>query len=184
MPTAVEFHQVHTPYLLENIIRKTLSWWPNLSFHRQRFLCKLHFADDIDLMKGSNSELQDLTDRLTNSENEYGIESSTDMIKVMVDTNDYSKAGIYSIYENSCKYLAATISTDSSYTSDIRISIATATATMAGLDSIWRSSTIRCPCTTHRACHLASWMRDLEFSCWDRKKGSRRWRPSAEENFS
>lgn len=48
----------------------------------------------IDLIAGSNSELQTLTDKLSTSVSVYGIEISTEKIKVMGNTIRYSKVGI------------------------------------------------------------------------------------------
>ena len=39
-------------------------------------------------MGGSNDELQELTDRLSNSAREYGMEISSEMSKVMVNNGD------------------------------------------------------------------------------------------------
>ena len=45
-----------------------------------RIISNLRFADDIDLMGGSNDELQELTDRLSNSARECGMEISSDRL--------------------------------------------------------------------------------------------------------
>ena len=44
-------------------------------------MSNLRFADDIDLMGGSNEELQDLTNRLTQSSRAYGMEVSSEKAK-------------------------------------------------------------------------------------------------------
>ena len=49
---------------LENIMRETLHGFESTISIGGRVVSNLRFADDIDLMGGSNSELQDLTDRL------------------------------------------------------------------------------------------------------------------------
>ena len=46
---------------------------------------------------------------------------------------------------NSFKYLGATLTKDGSSTAEIRIRIATATAAMARLDRVWKSSNISFP---------------------------------------
>ena len=51
-----------------------------------RPLCNLRFADDIDLMGGSMRELQDLTDKLTNRANAYGMEVSTEKSNIMISS--------------------------------------------------------------------------------------------------
>ena len=43
-----------------------------------RPICNLRFADDIDLMGGSNGERQDFTNRLVDRATAYGVEVSTD----------------------------------------------------------------------------------------------------------
>ena len=56
-----------------------------------RPVCNLRFADDIDLMGGTNNELQDLTNKLSNKANAYGMEISVEKSKIMVNsTNDIS----------------------------------------------------------------------------------------------
>ena len=51
-----------------------------------RPISNLRFANDIDLMGGSNNELQDLTSRLVTRANSYGMEVSTEKSKVMVNS--------------------------------------------------------------------------------------------------
>ena len=61
---------------LENIMRETLhDFTPTVSIGG-RPLCNLRFADDIDLIAGSNSELQDLTDRLTSRSTAHGMSAA------------------------------------------------------------------------------------------------------------
>ena len=53
--------------------------------------CDLQFADDIDLMGGSNVELQDLTNRLVDRATAYGITVSTEKSKITTNgTNNIS----------------------------------------------------------------------------------------------
>ena len=51
-------------------------------------LSNLRFADDIDLIAGSNKELQELTDKLSSNASKYGMEISVEKIKGMVNSND------------------------------------------------------------------------------------------------
>ena len=51
----------------------------NLSDHR--------FADDIDLIAGSNDELQTLTNKLSNSASRYGMQISVEKGKIMINSN-------------------------------------------------------------------------------------------------
>lgn len=59
-----------------------------------RLLCKVHFADEIDLMVGSNSKLP----KPTNSESSasaYGMVINTDKSNVKVNTIRHDKAEIF-----------------------------------------------------------------------------------------
>ena len=54
-------------------------------------LCNLRLADDTDLMAGSSNELQDLTNILVARARAYGMEVSTEMSRVIVNsTNEIS----------------------------------------------------------------------------------------------
>ena len=50
-----------------------------------RPICNLHFVDDIDLMGGSDNELQDLTTRLEEKARAYGMEISSEKSKILVN---------------------------------------------------------------------------------------------------
>ena len=56
--------------------------------------CNL-FGKDIDLMGGSNGELQDLTNRLADRATAYGMEVSTEKSKIMVNSTNDISADIY-----------------------------------------------------------------------------------------
>lgn len=59
-----------------------------------RLLCKVHFADEIDLMVGSSRKLL----KPTNSEasaSAYGMEMNTENSNVMVNTIRHDKAEIF-----------------------------------------------------------------------------------------
>ena len=73
---------------LENIMRETLHNFKSTISTGGRTISNLRFADDIDLMWGSNDELQELTDRLSNSAREYGMEISSEKSTVMVNSGD------------------------------------------------------------------------------------------------
>ena len=53
-----------------------------------RPICNLRFADDIDLMGGSNGELQDLTNRLIDRATAYGMGVSTEKSKIMTNSTN------------------------------------------------------------------------------------------------
>ena len=110
-----------------------------------RPLCNLQFADDIDLMEGSNNELQDLMSRLTARASAYGMEVSTEKSKVKVNSTNEISVNITMNGEPlekvaSFEYFGATLSKDGTCRAEIHIQIATATAVMARLNSMWKSN--------------------------------------------
>jgi hypothetical protein len=130
---------------LERIIQETLQDHHTSISIGGRSLCNLRFADDIDLMGGSNEELQDLTNKLVDRANAYGMEVSTEKSKVMVNSTRDISANITMSGQQleevaNFKYLGATLSKDGTCTTEIRIRIATATAAMARLTKIWKSN--------------------------------------------
>ena len=64
-----------------------------------RPILNLKFADDIDLLAGSNAELQNLTDELAKSTSRYGMEISAEKSKVMINTNNAKSVDI-TLYGN------------------------------------------------------------------------------------
>ena len=52
-----------------------------------RNLSNLIFADDIDLIAGSNDELQTLTNKLSSSASRYGMQISAEKSKIMINSN-------------------------------------------------------------------------------------------------
>ena len=58
-------------------------------------ICNLQFADDIDFMGGSSSELQDLTNRLVDTARAYGMEVSTKNSKIMTNSTNNISAVSY-----------------------------------------------------------------------------------------
>lgn len=132
---------------LEKIMQDTLRDHHTSISIGGRPLCNLRFADDIDLMAGSNNELQVLTTRLEESAGAYGMEVSHEKSKVLVNSMNDTSADItmngQKLEEvNSFKYLGATLSKDGSCTAEVRIRIAAAMAAMARLSRIWKSSNI------------------------------------------
>ena len=109
-----------------------------------RTLSNLRFADDIDLMAGSNSELQSLTNRLVDRAGACGMEVSTEKSKVMVNSSSPADANITMDGQqletvDHFKYLGAILTSDGSCTAEIRARIASALAAMARLSRIWKS---------------------------------------------
>ena len=111
---------------LERIIQETLQDHHTSISIGGRSLCNLRFADDIDLMGGSNEELKDLTNKLVDRASEYGMEVSTDKSKVMVNSTRDISANITMSGQQleevaNFKYLGATLSKDGNCTTEIRI---------------------------------------------------------------
>ena len=83
-----------------------------------RKISNLRFADDIDLISGSNTELQDLKNRLVESSKAHGVEISQEKSKTMVNSKNTDKCA--KIYMDRIlledvkifKYLEATIKSD------------------------------------------------------------------------
>ena len=53
-----------------------------------RNLSNIRFADDIDLIAGSNDELQTLTNKLSNNASRYGMQNSVEKSKIMINSNN------------------------------------------------------------------------------------------------
>ncbi|GFR82137.1 endonuclease-reverse transcriptase [Elysia marginata] len=100
-----------------NAERVTLAeWFPTISIFG-RPLCNLRFADDIDLIAGSQAELQVLTDRLVASSKAFGMEVSSEKSKVMVSSERVNEASITMDDEplelvHKFRYLGATLHED------------------------------------------------------------------------
>ena len=69
---------------LEKIMQDTLQDHHMSISMGGRHICNLRFADDIDLLGGTNQELQDFTDKLVARTGTYSMEESTEKSKVMV----------------------------------------------------------------------------------------------------
>ena len=135
---------------LEKIMQETLDDHHTSISIGGRPLCNLRFADDIDLLAGSNKELQELTDKLADRAKAYGMEISSEKSKIMINTTDARSANIILNQQqleevNNFKYLGAIISADGRCESEIRARIGTAMAAMARLNRIWTSKSIGLP---------------------------------------
>ena len=129
---------------LEKIMQETLHDHVTTISIGGRPVCNLRFADDINLMDGSSSELQELTTKLSERASAYGMEISTTKSKVMVNSVRDASVNITMNGEqleevSYFKYLGATLSKDGSCSTEIRTRIATATAAMARLTRVWKS---------------------------------------------
>ncbi|GFS00135.1 endonuclease-reverse transcriptase [Elysia marginata] len=115
------------------------------NLHWLRPICNLRFADDIDLIAGSQAELQVLTDRLVASSKAFGMEVSSEKSKVMVSSERVNDASITMDDKplelvHKFKYLGALLHEDGSSTVEVRTRIALATAAFVKLGKIWKSS--------------------------------------------
>ena len=95
----------------------------------------------------NNDELQELTDRLSNSAREYGMEISSEKSKVMVNSGDNTTVQISMNDQQleevmAFKYHGATLTKDGRSTAEIKIRLAIATASMAKLNKIWSSKDV------------------------------------------
>ncbi|PVD27098.1 hypothetical protein C0Q70_12249 [Pomacea canaliculata] len=78
---------------LEKIMRNSLAEHQTSVSIGGRPISNLRFADDIDLMAGSNSGLQSLTDKLDACSKAYGMEISTEKSKVLVTATIGTESG-------------------------------------------------------------------------------------------
>ena len=113
-----------------------------------RNISNIRFADDIDLISGSNTELRVLINRLAETSKAHDMEISHEKIKTMVNSkNNDQNANIYldgMLLENvkTFKYLGTTLKADGSSDNELQIRIATATSAMIRLNIIWTSKNI------------------------------------------
>ena len=112
-----------------------------------RPVCNLRFVDDIDLMGSSSGELQDFTNRLAGGATAYGMEVSIEKSKVI--TNSTNLCADISMNDQkleevtSFKHLGAFLCRNDTCSAEIRIRIASAVVSVARLNRIWRSNTMK-----------------------------------------
>ena len=126
---------------LDRIMQETLHNHTTKISISGRPICNLCFADNINFMAGSNSELQELTNKLVATASAYGIEITTVKSKIMVNSTNNTSVSINmdgkKLEEvSSFKYLGATLTKDSTCKTEIHTWIATATAVMARLTMV------------------------------------------------
>ena len=133
---------------LEQIMINTLDEYTSTISIGGQKISNLRFADDIDLIAGSNTELQDLTNRLVESSKAHGMEISQEKSKTMVNSKNNDKCakiymdGILLEDVQIFKYLGATLKSDGASGNELRIRIATATSSMIRLNIICTSKNI------------------------------------------
>ena len=106
-----------------------------------RPICNLQITDNIDLLGGSNGELQDLTNRLVDRVTAYGMEVSTEKNKVMINSTNNISADISMNCQKlaevtSFKYLGATLRKNDTCLAEVCIRIVSTTAAMASLKTV------------------------------------------------
>ena len=79
---------------LEKIVQETLLDHHTSIYTGGRHIRNLRFADDIDLISGSDGEFQDLTNRLVDRGKAYGMEASTEKSKLITDNANNINADI------------------------------------------------------------------------------------------
>ena len=131
---------------LEQIMQETLHNHKSTISVGGMIINNLRFADDIDLIAGTNSELQELTNRLSEASKDYGMEVSKEKSKTMVNSKNESATIMMdgTLLENvkTFKYLGSTLKSDGSSDNELRIRLATATSAMVKLGTIWQSKKI------------------------------------------
>ena len=132
---------------LEKIMQETLNGHHTSISIGGRPMCNLLFASDIDLLGGSNGELEDLTNRLVDRATAYGMEVSSKDSNIITNsmTNisaDVSTNGQKLEEVTSFKYLGATLCKDGTCSAQVHIRIALAMEAMARLNKIWQCNTI------------------------------------------
>eukprot|EP00794_Sanderia_malayensis_P019589 gene19589-biopygen14545 len=107
-------------------------------------ITNLRFADDIDLVGKDESEIQELTNRLHNTSQRFGMEISKEESKIMVTGNgddnirlDINIDGEKLVQVTRFKYLGSTVTEKGTSEEEIRIRIGVATSAMTRLDTVW-----------------------------------------------
>ena len=99
----------------------------------------MKFADDIDLIAGTNKEHQYMINQLSKCASKYGMEINLEKSKVMVNSNDSTIHADITLNDNKlkevnkCCYLGSTLSKDGSCETDIKLRVAFATSAMIRL---------------------------------------------------
>ena len=111
-----------------------------------RTITNLRFADDIDGLAGTETELADLVERLDKTSTAFGMEISAEKTKLMTNNTNGINSNIRVSGEkletvHSFKYLGAIVTDDGSLP-EIRSRIAQTTAALAKLKTIWNDKKI------------------------------------------
>ena len=116
-----------------------------------RRIVELRFADDIDLMEGSEDGLQEVTRRVEDTSKRFGMEISAEKSKVMVvgkkenidsQVVNVTVGGKRLEQVKNFIYLGSTLVENGKLEKEILIRIGRATSALAKLDNIWRSKNV------------------------------------------
>ena len=124
-----------------NIMQKAVHNFSGTISINGREISNLQFADDIDLIAGTEEELQELTTTLERRARAYGMEISAEKSKIMVNSRIPPITAILMNGERleevkSFKYIGSIISSDGDSTEEIRTRINLATSAIARLKKI------------------------------------------------
>ena len=112
-----------------------------------RHISNLRFANDIDLLGGTNKELQDFTDKLVACAGTYNMKVSIEKSKDMVNSTNNCSVDIHmngqTLEEvDKFKYLGSTVSKDGCSSAEVCMRIDRALTAMARLDRVCQSNKI------------------------------------------
>ena len=132
---------------LENITQEALHNFNGTISINGREISNLRFADDIDLIAGTEKELQERTTTLERRARVYGMEISAENSKIMVNSRIAPRTTILMNGEcleevPSFKYLGSIISSEGNSTEEIRTQLNLATSAIARLKKIWSNNNI------------------------------------------
>ena len=133
---------------LEIIMRSTLEDYQSSISCGGRQLSNLRFADDIDLITGSEHQLQDLTERLVRASSHFGMEISIEKSKLLVNGRlhgpAYIRVGDDVLEEvHKFKYLGAVIARDGASSMEIKRRLSMATSVATSLTRVWRTVNVK-----------------------------------------
>ena len=117
-----------------------------------RRINNLRFADDIDIVASTEEGLRDLTDKINNAANRYGMEISGQKSKTMVTGTEpktilppISVNGEHLEQLKAFKYLGSFITEDATSNKEILARLGTATSALVRLDKIWKEKHLPLP---------------------------------------
>jgi len=150
-------------------------------------ISNLRFADDIDLIAESPSELQELTDKVDQSSNRLGLRINKQKTKTMTISKEHEDLQIMLNGEqleqvSEFVYLGSTITEDGKCGVDIRKRIGLASGVIGRLSKIWKSKDISVKTKVHVYKALVVPTLTYGSECWTLKKEDERKLHSLEMN--